>query len=157
MGKVDKIVPIAENKEAKVKYEILETYEAGIVLKGSEVKSLRNKGTVSFKDSFVRIEKGEAWLYNLYIAPYKHATIDNPDPLRKRKLLLHKREILRLVGKVQEKGLTIIPLKLYWKNNKVKLLIALVKGKKLYDRRRELKEKAMKRELEREFKGKIHL
>ncbi|HIP43365.1 MAG TPA: SsrA-binding protein SmpB [Aquifex aeolicus] len=157
MGKVDKIVPIAENKEAKVKYEILETYEAGIVLKGSEVKSLRNKGTVSFKDSFVRIEKGEAWLYNLYIAPYKHATIDNPDPLRKRKLLLHKREILRLAGKVQEKGLTIIPLKLYWKNNKVKLLIALVKGKKLYDRRRELKEKAMKRELEREFKGKIHL
>ncbi|HIQ48949.1 MAG TPA: SsrA-binding protein SmpB [Aquifex aeolicus] len=157
MGKADKLVPIAENKEAKVKYEILETYEAGIVLKGSEVKSLRNKGTVSFKDSFVRIENGEAWLYNLYIAPYKYATIDNHDPLRKRKLLLHKREILRLAGKVQEKGLTIIPLKLYWKNNKVKVLIALVKGKKLYDRRRELKEKAMKRELEREFKGKIHL
>ncbi len=157
MGKTDKIVPIAENKEAKAKYDILETYEAGIALKGSEVKSLRNKGTVSFKDSFVRIQNGEAFLYNLYIAPYKHATIDNHDPLRTRKLLLHKREILRLGGKVQEKGLTIIPLKLYWKNNKVKVLIGLAKGKKLHDRRRELKERALKRELEREFKGKIHL
>ncbi len=157
MGKTDKIIPIAENKEAKARYDILETYEAGIVLTGSEVKSLRNKGTVSFKDSFVRIQNGEAFLYNLYIAPYKYATIDNHDPLRTRKLLLHKREILRLAGKVQEKGLTIIPLKLYWKNNKVKVLIGLAKGKKLHDRRRELKEKAIKRELEREFKGKIHL
>jgi len=157
MGKSEKIVSIAENKEAKAKYDIVETYEAGIALKGSEVKSLREKGTVSFKDSFVRIENGEAWLYNLYIAPYKHATIENHDPLRKRKLLLHKREIMRLYGKVQEKGYTIIPLKLYWKNNKVKVLIALAKGKKLYDRRRELREKAIKRELEREFKGKIHL
>lgn len=155
MGKTDKIVPIAENKEAKTKYDILETYEAGIVLTGSEVKSLRSKGTVSFKDSFVKIINGEAFLYNLYIAPYKHATIDNHDPLRTRKLLLHKREILRLAGKVQEKGLTIIPLRLYWKNNKVKVLIGLAKGKKLYDRRRELKERDMKRELEREFKGKI--
>ena len=157
MGKTDKIVPIAENKEAKTKYDILETYEAGIVLKGSEVKSLRSKGTVSFKDSFVKIINGEAFLYNLYIAPYKHATIDNHDPLRTRKLLLHKREILRLGGRVQEKGLTIIPLRLYWKNNKVKVLIGLAKGKKLYDRRRELKERDMKRELEREFKGKIRL
>jgi len=157
MGKTDKIVPIAENKEAKTKYDILETYEAGIVLRGSEVKSLRSKGTVSFKDSFVKIINGEAFLYNLYIAPYKHATIDNHDPLRTRKLLLHKREILRLAGKVQEKGLTIIPLRLYWKNNKVKVLIGLAKGKKLYDRRRELKERDMKRELEREFKGKIRL
>lgn len=155
MSKTDKIVPIAENKEAKTKYDILETYEAGIVLTGSEVKSLRSKGTVSFKDSFVKIINGEAFLYNLYIAPYKHATIDNHDPLRTRKLLLHKREILRLAGKVQEKGLTIIPLRLYWKNNKVKVLIGLAKGKKLYDRRRELKERDMKRELEREFKGKI--
>ncbi len=157
MGKNEKIVVIAENKEAKNKYDILETYEAGIVLTGSEVKSLREKGTVSFKDSFVRIQNGEAFLYNLYIAPYKHATIENHDPLRTRKLLLHKREIMRLAGKVQEKGLTIIPLKLYWKNNKVKVLIALAKGKKLYDRRRELKEKAMKRELERELKGKLYL
>jgi len=89
---------VAFNKEAKAEYEIIETYEAGIVLEGSEVKALRNKQTVSFKDSFVRIENGEAWLYNLYIAPYRYATLKPPDPLRKRKLLLHKREILRLLG-----------------------------------------------------------
>ncbi len=148
---------IAENKEARHKFELIEKYEAGIVLEGSEVKSLRNKGNVSFKDSFVRIEGGEAWLYNLYIAPYKHATINPPDPLRTRKLLLHKREIMRLYGKAQEKGYTIIPTKLYWKNGKVKVEIALAKGKKLHDRRRELKEKALKRELEREFKGKIKI
>ncbi len=152
-----KIVPIADNREAKAKYEIIEKYEAGIVLEGPEVKSLRNKGNVSFKDSFVRIDDGEAWLYNLYIAPYRFATIKPPDPLRKRKLLLHKREIMRLYGKSQEKGYTIIPLRLYWKNGKVKVEIALARGKKLHDRRRELKERALKRELEREFKGKIRL
>ncbi len=157
MGKVDTIVPIAENKEAKLKYDILEKYEAGIVLEGPEVKSLRTKGTVSFKDSFVKIINGEAWLYNLYIAPYKHATVSPPDPLRTRKLLLHKREIMRLYGKVQEKGLTIIPLRLYWKNNKVKVEIALARGKKLHDRRREIRERDLRRELEREFKGKLKL
>ncbi len=155
--KGSKIVPIAENREAKAKYEILERLEAGIVLEGSEVKALRNKVNVSFKDSFVRIEEGEAWLHNLYIAPYRYASIKPPDPLRKRKLLLHKREILRLYGKVQEKGLTLIPTRLYFKNGKVKVEIALVKGKKLHDRRQELKERAMKRELEREFKGKLKL
>ncbi len=153
----DKIVPIADNREAKAKYEVIEKYEAGIVLEGSEVKSLRNKGNVSFKDSFVRIENGEAWLYNLYIAPYRFSTIKPPDPLRNRKLLLHKREIMRLLGKSQEKGYTIIPLRLYWKNGKVKVEIALAKGKKLHDRRQELKERAIKRELEREFKGKVKL
>ncbi len=152
-----KIVPIAENREAKARYEILERLEAGIVLEGSEVKALRNKVNVSFKDSFVRIEGGEAWLHNLYIAPYRYASIKPPDPLRKRKLLLHKREILRLYGKVQEKGLTLIPTRLYFKNGKVKVEIALVKGKKLHDRRQELKERAIKRELEREFKGKLKL
>ncbi len=148
--------PIAENREAKAKYEVIEKYEAGIVLEGAEVKSLRNKGNVSFKDSFVRIDNGEAWLYNLYIAPYRFATVLPPDPLRKRKLLLHKREIMRLLGKSQEKGYTIIPLRLYWKNGKVKVEIALAKGKKLHDRRQELKERAIKRELEREFKGRIY-
>ncbi len=152
-----KIVPIAENREAKARYEILERLEAGIVLEGSEVKALRNKVNVSFKDSFVRIEGGEAWLHNLYIAPYRYASIKPPDPLRKRKLLLHKREILRLYGKVQEKGLTLIPTRLYFKNGKVKVEIALVKGKKLHDRRQELKERAIKKELEREFKGKLKL
>jgi SsrA-binding protein len=149
---------IAVNKEAKADYEIIESYEAGIVLEGSEVKALRNKQTVSFKDSFIRIEKGEAWLYNLYIAPYKHATIKPPDPSRKRKLLLHKREILRLMGKVQEKGYTLIPLSIYFKNNKVKVEIALAKGKKSYDRRQELREKDLRRQLERELKsGKLKL
>ncbi|EDP74620.1 SsrA-binding protein SmpB [Hydrogenivirga sp. 128-5-R1-1] len=153
----NKVIPIADNREARAKYEILEKYEAGLVLEGPEVKSLRNKGNVSFKDSFVRIDDGEAWLYNLYIAPYRFATIKPPDPLRKRKLLLHKREIMKLMGKSQEKGYTIIPLRLYWKNGKVKVEIALARGKKLHDRRQELKERAMKRELEREFKGKIRM
>ncbi|SHK24167.1 SsrA-binding protein SmpB [Thermocrinis minervae] len=149
---------IAVNKEAKAEFDIIETYEAGIVLEGSEVKALRNKQTVSFKDSFVRIEGGEAWLYNLYIAPYKHATIKPPDPTRKRKLLLHKREIMRLYGKVQEKGYTIIPLKLYFKNGKVKVEIALARGKKLHDRRQELRERDMMREIQRQIKsGKIKL
>ena len=148
---------IAENREAKARYDVTEKLEAGIVLEGSEVKSLRNRGNVSFKDSFVRIDGGEAWLYNLYIAPYRFATIKPPDPMRKRKLLLHKREIMRLFGKSQEKGYTIIPTRLYWKNGKVKVEIALAKGKKLHDRRRELRERDLRRELEREFKGKIKL
>ncbi len=149
---------IAVNKEARTEYEIIESYEAGIELEGSEVKALRNKQTVSFKDSFVRIEGGEAFLYNLYIAPYRYATIKPPDPLRKRKLLLHKREILRLMGKVKEKGYTIIPLKLYFKGNRVKVEIGLAKGKKLYDRRQEIRERELRRQLEREIKeGKIKL
>jgi SsrA-binding protein len=143
----------AFNREAKAEYEIIETYEAGIVLEGSEVKALRNKQTVSFKDSFVRIENGEAWLYNLYIAPYRYATLKPPDPLRKRKLLLHKREILRLLGKVQQKGFTIIPLRVYFKNGKVKVEIALAKGKKTYDRREELRERDIKRQMERDLKN----
>ncbi|MFN7066035.1 MAG: SsrA-binding protein SmpB [Aquificaceae bacterium] len=149
---------IAYNKEAKAEYDIIETYEAGIVLEGPEVKALRNKQTVSFKDSFVRIEGGEAWLYNLYIAPYKYATIKPPDPLRNRKLLLHKREILRLMGKVKEKGYTIIPLRVYFKRGKVKVEIALAKGKKAHDRREELRQRDLERQLRRELKeGKIKL
>jgi len=144
---------VAFNKEAKAEYELIETYEAGIVLEGSEVKALRNKQTVSFKDSFVRIENGEAWLYNLYIAPYRYATLKPPDPLRKRKLLLHKREILKLLGKVQQKGFTIIPLRVYFKNGKVKVEIALAKGKKIHDRREELRERDIKRQMERDLKN----
>ncbi len=149
--------PTYVNKEAFHNYTIEETIEAGISIEGPEVKSLRNKQTVSFKDSFVRIEDGEAFLYNLYIAPYKYSTIKPPDPLRKRKLLLHKREILRLYGKSKEKGYTILPLKLYFKRGKVKVEIGLAKGKKLYDKRAEMKEKDLRRELQREFKGKIKL
>lgn len=149
---------VAHNKEAKAEYDIIETYEAGIVLEGPEVKTLRNKQTVSFKDSFVRIENGEAWLYNLYIAPYKYATIKPPDPLRTKKLLLHKREILRLMGKVKEKGYTIIPLRVYFKNGKAKVEIALARGKKAYDRREELRQRDLERQLRRELKeGKIKL
>lgn len=149
---------IAINREARAEYDIIESYEAGIELEGSEVKALRSKQTVSFKDSFVRIERGEAFLYNLYIAPYRYATIKPPDPLRKRKLLLHKREIIRLMGKVKEKGYTIIPLRLYFKENRVKVEIGLVKGKKLYDRRQEIRERDLKRQLEREIKeGKLKL
>jgi len=149
---------VAYNKEAKAEYDIIETYEAGIVLEGPEVKTLRNKQTVSFKDSFVRIENGEAWLYNLYIAPYKYATIKPPDPLRTKKLLLHKREILRLMGKVKEKGYTIIPLRVYFKNGKAKVEIALARGKKAYDRREELRQRDLERQLRRELKeGKIKL
>lgn len=149
---------VAYNKEAKAEYDIIETYEAGIVLEGPEVKALRNKQTVSFKDSFVRIENGEAWLYNLYIAPYKYATIKPPDPLRTKKLLLHKREILRLMGKVKEKGYTIITLRVYFKNGKAKVEIALARGKKAYDRREELRQRDLERQLRRELKeGKIKL
>ncbi|MCS6998691.1 MAG: SsrA-binding protein SmpB [Aquificaceae bacterium] len=149
---------VAYNKEAKAEYEIIETYEAGIVLEGPEVKALRNRQTVSFKDSFVRIQEGEAWLYNLYIAPYKYATIKPPDPLRNRKLLLHKREILKLFGKVREKGYTLIPLRLYFKEGRVKVEIALVKGKKAHDRREELRQRDLERQLRRELKeGKIKL
>lgn len=149
---------MAYNKEAKAEYEIVETYEAGIVLEGPEVKALRSRQTVSFKDSFVRIQEGEAFLYNLYIAPYRYATIKPPDPLRSRKLLLHKREILRLMGKAKEKGYTIIPLRVYFKNGRVKVEIALAKGKRVHDRREELRQRDLERQLRKELKeGKIKL
>ncbi len=158
MKKEESSTPRYVNKEGLHEHEIIETYQAGIALLGPEIKSLRNKQTVSFKDSFVRIENQEAFLYNLYIAPYKYATIKPPDPLRTKKLLLHKREILRLLGKSKEKGYTIIPISLYFnKSGKAKVDIALVKGKKLYDKRREMKEKDLKREIEREYKGKVKL
>jgi SsrA-binding protein len=157
MTKQSGIKIIAKNKTAPRDYEILEKYEAGIVLLGPEVKSLREHPNVSFKDSFVKIKDGEAWLLNLYIPPYRHNTLMKIDPLRTRKLLLHKREIKRLAGKVEQKGLTIIPLSLYFKNGKVKVEIAVAKGKKKADVRRELREKALKRELERKFKGKLKL
>ncbi|MCX8060499.1 MAG: SsrA-binding protein SmpB [Aquificaceae bacterium] len=149
---------VAYNKEAKAEYEIVETYEAGIVLEGPEVKALRSRQTVSFKDSFVRIQEGEAFLYNLYIAPYRYATIKPPDPLRSRKLLLHKREILRLMGKAKEKGYTIIPLRVYFKNGRVKVEIALAKDKRVHDRREELRQRDLERQLRKELKeGKIKL
>lgn len=147
---------VATNKQAYHNYNIVDTYEAGLVLQGSEVKSIR-EGQVNLKDSFVRIDDGEAYVLNMYIAPYKPASKLQHDPYRKRKLLLHKREILKLMGKAQEKGYTIIPTKLYFKNGKAKLEIALAKGKAKYEKRQAIKERDLKRELAKKYKGRIKL
>jgi len=138
------------NKRIKHEYEILESYEAGIVLKGSEVKSIR-EGRVSFTDSFVRIKNGEVWLCNLHIAPYSSST-ENHDPKRDRKLLLHKKQITRLAGILSQRGLTLLPLRIYFKKNRAKVEVVLVKGKRKYDKREKLKRKDMEREMKREIK-----
>ncbi|OQX53583.1 MAG: SsrA-binding protein [Candidatus Omnitrophica bacterium 4484_213] len=138
---------IATNRKARYDYTILESLEAGIELKGSEVKSLR-EGKVSLKDSFAHIEKEEVFLSNLYIGPFSQSSDAKYDPLRLRKLLLHKREINRLAGKVAEKGMALIPLKLYFKRDLAKVELAVAKGKRAYDKR----EKIKKREVEREMK-----
>ena len=147
---------IATNKQVYHNYQILETYEAGLVLKGTEVKALR-EGNVNMRDAYVRIEDGEAYVVGLYIGPYKPAGRLQHDPTRKRKLLLHKREILKLMGKIQEKGLTIVPTKIYFKNGKAKIEIALAKGKAKYEKREAIKERETKRELAKKYKGKIRL
>lgn len=147
---------VATNKQAYHNYNIIDTYEAGLVLQGSEVKSIR-EGQVNLRDSFVRIDNGEAFVINMYIAPYKPASKLQHDPYRKRKLLLHKREILKLMGKVQEKGYTIIPTKLYFKNGKAKLEIALAKGKAKYEKKQAIRERDLKRELSKKYKGRIKL
>jgi SsrA-binding protein len=143
---------IATNKKALQTLDIEEKIEAGISLLGSEVKSIK-EGRVSFKDSYVRFQNGEAFLLNLDIGPYPNANIRNHDRMRKRKLLLHKNQILRLMGKVTERGYTVVPLQIYL-NEKglIKVLIGLGKGKKLYDKRKEIKERELKRRMEREAK-----
>lgn len=143
---------IATNKKALMTIDIEEKVEAGISLFGSEVKSIK-EGRVSFKDSYVKFEKGEAYLINLDIGPYPEASYRNHDRMRKRKLLLHKRQIARLIGKVSEKGYTVVPLIVYL-NEKgiIKVEIGIGKGKKLYDKRKEIKEKEIKRRIEREVK-----
>jgi len=144
--------PEIKNKKAFFDYEILEKYEAGIELKGTEVKSLR-EGKANLRDSFVRIENDEAYLFNTYIAPYSHGNLFNHEPTRRRKLLLHKKEIKRLLGKSQEKGLTIIPLRIYFnKRGKAKVEIALAKGKKLYDKRETIKRRDLEREAQKAMK-----
>ncbi len=147
---------LATNRKAYHDYEILETFEAGIALQGSEVKSAKN-GKINLKDSHVIFKNGEAFLINCHISPYSHANIVNHDPTRTRKLLLHKREINKLMGKTNEKGLTVIPLKFYLKNNLVKLEIALAKGKKLHDKRETIKRKDMEREINRDLKNKYKI
>ncbi len=142
---------IAQNRKARHDYFIEETYEAGIVLKGTEIKSIR-AGRVSLIDAHARLDNGEAYLINMHIAPYDHGNRFNHDPTRTRKLLLHRREIDKLVGLTQRQGYTLVPLRLYVKNGFAKLLIGLGKGKKLYDKREDLKQKQMKRDIDRALK-----
>ena len=146
--KNSKLKIVCENRKAWHDYFILEKYEAGIVLVGTEVKSLR-EGKANLKDSFVIIKNGEAILENVHISPYEHGNIFNHDPLRARKLLLHKTEITRLFSKTQEKGLTLVPLKIYFTKGRAKVEIALASGKKNYDKRRVIAEKTAKREIDR--------
>lgn len=131
---------VASNRKARHEFEILETFEAGLVLRGPEVKSLR-EGKVGFQDAFARIEGGEVWLHSLHISPYEQANRYNEDPLRARKLLLNRQEIRRLVGRVEEKGLTLVPLQIYFRRGYAKVTLALARGRKLYDKREKLKRK----------------
>lgn len=143
---------VANNKKARFDYFIEDTYEAGITLAGTEVKSLR-MGKCSIKESFIRIDnKGEVMIYGMHISPYEKGNIFNKDPLRPRKLLMHKAEIHKLAGKIAEKGFTLVPLQVYFKGSLVKVEIGLARGKKLYDKREDIAKKDQRRELEREFK-----
>ena len=145
---------IANNKKAFHDYFIEDTYEAGIALAGTEVKSLR-MGKCSIKESFIRVENGEVYIYGMHISPYEKGNIFNKDPLRVKKLMLHKTEINKLIGKTKEKGMAIVPLKVYFKGSLVKVEIGLAKGKKLYDKRQDIAKKDQRREAERDFKMKL--
>lgn len=144
---------IANNKKAYHEYFLEETYEAGISLVGTEVKALR-MGKCSIKEAFIRIENGEVFVYQMHISPYEKGNIFNRDPLRPRKLLLHKNEILKLQGKIKEKGYTLVLVEVYFSGSLVKVKIALARGKKLYDKRADIAKKDQRRETEREFKVK---
>ena len=141
---------IAENRKAFHDYHLLETFEAGMVLLGTEVKAIR-EGRVNLRDSFARLEDGEVYLYNVNISPYSHRGYADHEPLRRRKLLLHRHEILKLVGKTVEKGMTLVPVRMYFKNGRVKIAVSLAKGKKDYDKRETIK----RRETERETRAAI--
>lgn len=151
---MEKIRTIATNRRASRDFEISEKFEAGIVLEGSEVKSIR-QGKVNIKDSFARVKDGEVFIFNMHISPYSHADMRFIDPERSRKLLLTKREIGYLYGKTREKGLTLIPLKIYIKGRYVKLELGLAKGKKVYDRRDDIKTRDAIREMDRAMKKKL--
>lgn len=144
---------VANNKKAYHDYFIDETYETGVALHGTEVKSIR-MGKCSIKESFVRIENGEVFVYGMHVSPYEKGNLFNKDPLRVKKLLMHRQEINRLEGKIREKGYTLVPLQVYFKNGKVKVEIGLARGKKLYDKRESIAKKDARRETEREFKVK---
>ncbi|HAA9693855.1 TPA_asm: SsrA-binding protein [Listeria monocytogenes] len=142
---------VAQNKKARHDYAIEETFEAGIVLQGTEIKSVRN-ARVNLKDSYARIDKGEIFLHNMHISPYEQGNRYNHDPLRTHKLLLHKKQISRLIGETKESGYSIVPLKMYIKDGYAKVLIGVARGKKKYDKRQDLKQKEAKRDIERAFK-----
>ena len=139
---------VARNRKARHEYEILETYEAGMELRGPEVKSLR-AGGVSFQDAFARVDGGQAWLHSLHISPYAQANRSNVDPVRPRRLLLNRQEIRQLIVKTEEKGLTIVPLEIYFSRGYAKVTLAVARGKKLYDKREDLKRKQQDREARR--------
>jgi SsrA-binding protein len=141
---------VATNRQAAFRYNLLEKWEAGIQLQGSEVKSLR-EGGVQLKDAYAELRDGEVWVQNMYIAPYKPAARENHEPERPRKLLLHRREIERLIGKTAEKGLTLVPTRIYFKGPNAKVELALAKGKDVRDKRRSIKEREQRREIEREL------
>ena len=151
MAKKESQKLVANNKKAYHDYFIDETYEAGIVLHWTEVKSMR-MGKCSVKESFIRIENGEMFVYGMHVSPYEKGNIFNKDPLRVKKLLLHKYEINKMAGKVAERGYTLVPLQVYFKEGKVKVEIGLARGKKLYDKRADIAKKDIKREAEKEFK-----
>jgi SsrA-binding protein len=136
---------IAENRKAHFDYHILETFEAGIVLLGTEVKGIR-EGRANLRDSFARVEQGEVWLYNVHISPYSHRGYVDHDPKRRRKLLLHRQEIRKLIGKTVEKGLTLVPTRLYFKNGRVKITLALARGKQVHDKRETIRRREVDRE-----------
>ncbi len=157
MGRIEFYMPkgegkvVAQNKKARHDYHVEETFEAGIVLQGTEIKSIR-AGRANLKDSFARVQNGELFLHNMHISTYEQGNRYNHDPLRTRKLLLHRKEINKLLGATKEQGYSIVPLKMYLKNGFAKLLIGLAKGKKHYDKRDDLKKKDAKREIERAFR-----
>lgn len=145
---------IAKNPTAYHNYSITDTYIAGIVLSGTEIKSIRN-GKVNIKDTYINIKNSEAFIYGMHISPYEQGNIFNKDPLRTRKLLLHKREINKLIGLIQQKGLSLVPVKLYFQNNLVKLEFGIGKGKKLYDKREDIAKKDAQRKIDRAMKNKM--
>jgi SsrA-binding protein len=138
-------VLIADNRKAHFDYHLLETFEAGIALLGTEVKGIR-EGKANLRDAFARVEKGEVWLYNVHINPYSHRGYVDHDPKRRRKLLLHRQEIRKLIGKTVEKGLTLVPTRMYFRNGRVKIAIALARGKQVHDKRETIKRRETERE-----------
>ncbi|MBN2053747.1 SsrA-binding protein SmpB [bacterium] len=142
---------VIKNRKAYAEYEILETYEAGIVLQGTEVKSIRD-GKLSLKEAYAKVDRDEIWLVNCHVTPYDFGNRFNHDPLRPRKLLMHRQEIRRLIGKVRERGLTLVPLKVYFKRGRVKVELGLCRGRKMHDKRAVIRDRTIKREVEREMK-----